>query len=158
MSGSARNSKADHWSTKLARPIEVRNGPTLNTLADAWAFMVLLPEGAQLRAARQRAAERVLTAGDGAGDVAAATRQIELALFLEARWLGTISISVLESVWASTLSRCASLYFYGCAKRERERELRETSTHSYVKWTFWAAIAAAVVGIVGVAVTVHSGD
>jgi hypothetical protein len=36
---------------------------------------------------------------------------------------------------------------------EREREQRERSTHRYVQWTFWAAVAAVIVGIIGVAVT-----
>jgi hypothetical protein len=38
-------------------------------------------------------------------------------------------------------------------EKEREREDRERSTHSYVQWTFWAAVAAVIVGIIGVAVT-----
>jgi hypothetical protein len=33
------------------------------------------------------------------------------------------------------------------------RKLREEETYGYVRWTFWAAIAAVLVGIVGVAVT-----
>ena len=35
----------------------------------------------------------------------------------------------------------------------KHREQRESSTYWYVKFTFWAAIAAVFVGIIGVAVT-----
>jgi hypothetical protein len=35
------------------------------------------------------------------------------------------------------------------------REQREASSHWFVKWTFWAAVAAVVVGIVGVVVTLR---
>jgi hypothetical protein len=34
--------------------------------------------------------------------------------------------------------------------KETERERRELAALSYVKWTFWAAVAAAVIGIAGV--------
>ena len=33
------------------------------------------------------------------------------------------------------------------------RKLREEQTYRYVRWTFWAAVAAVIVGIIGVAVT-----
>jgi hypothetical protein len=39
-------------------------------------------------------------------------------------------------------------------EKELERERRGATTYRYVKWTFWAAATAVVVGIVGVVVTV----
>jgi hypothetical protein len=33
------------------------------------------------------------------------------------------------------------------------RKLRDEQTHRYVRWTFWAALAAVIVGIIGVGVT-----
>jgi hypothetical protein len=83
----AHKAKPDPWSTRLARPIDVIGGPTLRTLAEARAFMVAMPQGDQLRTAWQRAAELILAAANG-GSVAAVTRQVELALFMQARWLG----------------------------------------------------------------------
>lgn len=38
-------------------------------------------------------------------------------------------------------------------EQARGRNLREKQTHRYAWWTLWAAIAAVVVGVVGVAVT-----
>jgi hypothetical protein len=38
-------------------------------------------------------------------------------------------------------------------EEDRARGLREKETHCYVQWTFWAAVAAVIVGIIGVAVT-----
>jgi hypothetical protein len=77
--------KHPRWSTSLARPIMVKDGPTLRTLHDVRAFMLGLPEGIQLRQSWQKAAELLIAAADGNGDVDATTRQTELALFLEAK-------------------------------------------------------------------------
>lgn len=38
-------------------------------------------------------------------------------------------------------------------EKERAREAREEAAHWYLKWTFAAAVAAVIVGIIGVAVT-----
>ena len=38
-------------------------------------------------------------------------------------------------------------------EKERAREAREDASHCYLKWTFAAAVAAVIVGIIGVAVT-----
>ena len=42
-------------------------------------------------------------------------------------------------------------------KKRADRDSREAESHRYVKWTFWAAVAAVLVGVVGVAVTVLHG-
>jgi hypothetical protein len=36
----------------------------------------------------------------------------------------------------------------------RAREIRDIRTFDYVRWTFWAAVGAVIIGIIGVAVTV----
>jgi hypothetical protein len=80
-----RMARKPRWSAPLSRPITVKDGPTLRTLGDARAFMLHQPEGIQLRQSWQRAAGLLLAAADGA-DVESVTKQIELALLLEARW------------------------------------------------------------------------
>jgi hypothetical protein len=79
------------WSAKLpARSVPVLGGPTLKTLSDVRRFMLAMPEGDQLRRSWQHAAALLLAAADTGDDtdIAAATRQVELALFLQAKWLG----------------------------------------------------------------------
>jgi hypothetical protein len=68
------------WRRKLSRPLQIREGPTLFTLADARAFILDLSAADQCRNSIQRAAEMILAAADG-GDVGAATEQLRLALF-----------------------------------------------------------------------------
>jgi poly(3-hydroxybutyrate) depolymerase len=77
--------RGDPWQTPLTRAIELRDGTRLTTLAEARAFMVALPEGDQLRNAWQKAAELLMVAAES-GDTAAVTRQIEFALFVQAKW------------------------------------------------------------------------
>ena len=45
------------WSARLPRPIVLRDGKTLRTLADARAFVLALPEGDQERQSWQKTAE-----------------------------------------------------------------------------------------------------
>ena len=49
--------------------------------------MVALSEGDQLRNAWQKAAELLMVAATNRDSIAAATKQIELALFIEGKWL-----------------------------------------------------------------------
>jgi hypothetical protein len=74
------------WSAPLSRPITVKGGPTLRTLHDVRAFVLGLPEATQQGQSWQKAAELLLAASNHAGVSEALTRQVELALFLEARW------------------------------------------------------------------------
>jgi len=46
-----------------------------------------LPEEDQARRSWQKASEILLAAADGLADVRAATRQVELALFQQAKWM-----------------------------------------------------------------------
>jgi hypothetical protein len=45
-----------------------------------------LPKGVQLEQSWQRVTELLSAAAEGDGDIEAATRQIELSLFLQAKW------------------------------------------------------------------------
>jgi hypothetical protein len=68
------------WAAKLSRPIVLKDGTPVATLADARSFILRQPNHIQERRAWQRAAEH-------GGDIEAATARIELALLLEARYL-----------------------------------------------------------------------
>jgi hypothetical protein len=74
------------WSAKLSRSITLKDGTTLATLADARSFILREPAYMQERRAWQRAAELMMAAAES-GRTEDATKQIELALFLEARYL-----------------------------------------------------------------------
>jgi hypothetical protein len=73
------------WSAELSRTIVLKDGTTLYTLAQARAFILSGPEHFQQREAWQRAALLLMEAAEDAGRIEEATRQIEFALFLEAR-------------------------------------------------------------------------
>ena len=61
---------------------------SLRTLNDARAYMLdHLPEEAKARHSWQKAAELLLAAAEGVDDVGAATGQVELAIFLQAKLL-----------------------------------------------------------------------
>ena len=77
--------KQARWSAPLARPVVVKDGPTLRTLNDVRAFMLSLPEAIQLQQSWQKATELLLAASDHAGVSEALTRQIQLALFIEGK-------------------------------------------------------------------------
>jgi hypothetical protein len=73
------------WSAKLSRPMALRDGTTLKTLYDASAFILRQPEHIKRSSAWQRAAELLILAAENGAGIEAATRQVELALFLEER-------------------------------------------------------------------------
>jgi ABC-type taurine transport system ATPase subunit len=73
------------WSAKLSRPVALRDGTTLKTLADVRAFILDQPEHAQDRRAWQRATKLLMAAAETGAGIEAATRQVELALFVEGR-------------------------------------------------------------------------
>jgi hypothetical protein len=73
------------WSAKLARSIVLKDGTTLTRLADVRSFILREPAHIQKRRSWQRAAELMMAAAES-GHTEDATKQIELALFLEARW------------------------------------------------------------------------
>ena len=72
------------WSAPLSRPLTLRDGMKLETLADARAFVLMLPPGDQERNAWQKAAELLIEAAENGGDVRAATHQVFAALFVQA--------------------------------------------------------------------------
>jgi hypothetical protein len=75
------------WSAPLTRPIRVKNGPTLRSLADLRGFIIRQPPTVHERKTWQSACELLRAAAEGSGDVGAVTEKFELALFLESRWL-----------------------------------------------------------------------
>jgi hypothetical protein len=68
----------------LARPIGVKGGPELRTLADAREYILALSEGEAKEPRWQSAARKLLEACES-GEVEAVTRQIEFALFVGAQ-------------------------------------------------------------------------
>jgi hypothetical protein len=72
---------APYLSQKLARPIPTKDGGALRTVLDARTYMLALSQVREHRAQWQRACELLLTAAD----VEAFSRQVELALFYDAK-------------------------------------------------------------------------
>jgi len=70
-----------YLSQKLTRPLVTKDGGTLRTVLDARAYMLALPKRRETSAQWQRAAELLL----GQADVAAFSKQVELALFYDAK-------------------------------------------------------------------------
>jgi hypothetical protein len=75
------------WSAKLSRPIELKDGTRLRTLADVRDFILEQPEHIQERSFWQHAAELLINAAEDGGDIEAATKQIELALFFDGHFV-----------------------------------------------------------------------
>ena len=76
------------WSSKLTRPVAIKGGPILRTLNDARAFMIdRLPPEDQDRVSWQRTVDLLLAAAEGLVEIEVVTKQLERALFLQARWL-----------------------------------------------------------------------
>jgi hypothetical protein len=70
-----------YLSRKLTRPLPTKDGGTLRTVLDARAYMVRLSKDRERSARWQRAAELLLAEAD----IGALTKQVELALFFEAK-------------------------------------------------------------------------
>jgi len=77
-------SKRPKWSALLSRPVPVRDGPLLRTLKQA--ADLTMKNGVQ-RTSWEGAARKLMTAAESGSkpDIEAATKQIELALFMENR-------------------------------------------------------------------------
>jgi hypothetical protein len=82
---------ADRWQAKLSRPIVMRDGTKLETLAEAGAFILALPEAFQHRNSWQKASELLIAAADRDGSIEAATEAAteagERAGFLQFLWM-----------------------------------------------------------------------
>jgi hypothetical protein len=72
---------AAYLSKKLIRPIRTKDGGTLRTVLDARTYMLGLSKDRGLRSPWQRACELLLAEAD----VEVFSRQVELALFMEAK-------------------------------------------------------------------------
>src|SRR5262249_47209890 len=70
-----------YLSQKLTRPLVTKDGGTLRTILDARAYMLALSKDRERRAQWQRAAELLLAQAD----VAEFSKQVELALFYDAK-------------------------------------------------------------------------
>jgi hypothetical protein len=70
-----------YLSQKLTRPLPTKDGGTLRTVAEARAYMLGLSKARELRSQWQHAAKLLL----GEADVAAFSRQIDLAPFYDAK-------------------------------------------------------------------------
>jgi hypothetical protein len=70
-----------YLSKNLTRPIRTKDGGTLRTVLDARTYMLRLSKARERDTRRQRAAELLL----GEADVAAFSKQVELALFYDAK-------------------------------------------------------------------------
>jgi hypothetical protein len=68
-----------YLSQKLDQPLPTKDGGTLRTVADARAYMLGLSKQRELQTRWQRVAELILEA-----DIGAVSRQLELALFMDA--------------------------------------------------------------------------
>jgi hypothetical protein len=75
------------WSAKLSRSKSLRDGTEFETLADAAQFILELHERYQDRNSWKRATELLMEAAERDGSIEAATEQLELALFLDARYV-----------------------------------------------------------------------
>ncbi|MDB5927324.1 MAG: hypothetical protein JWN13_6260 [Betaproteobacteria bacterium] len=79
-------SKRPKWSALLSRPVPVRDGPVLRTLKQA-AILTMFNKETGKRSSWQSAARKLMLAAEtgNKGDIEDATKQIELALFMESR-------------------------------------------------------------------------
>jgi hypothetical protein len=78
---------APYLSQKLDRPLPTKDGGTLRTVAEARAYMLGLSKARELNTRWQRAAELLLAEAA----VAELSRQVELALFMEAKLILHVS-------------------------------------------------------------------
>jgi hypothetical protein len=76
------------WSAKLLRPIKVKGGRKLITLADVRAFVLDQPAHVQERRAWQVAAGLLLAAAEDARKISEVSQHVEAALFVERRLQG----------------------------------------------------------------------
>jgi len=72
--------RPEYLSQKLDQPLPTKDGGTLRTVLDARAYMLALPKRRETSARWQRAAELLLAEDD----VSAFSKQVELALFMDA--------------------------------------------------------------------------
>ena len=77
---------ADRWQAKLARPIVMRDGTKLETLGEAGAFIIALPENYQHRNSWIKATESLIESAERDGDIEAATKAVERAAFMQFIW------------------------------------------------------------------------
>ncbi len=77
------NNGSAGWRRPLDNPVELFDGTTLATLAEAGAYILDLPERIKQRDSWQRATDLLLKAASGEASVEDARTQIERALFMD---------------------------------------------------------------------------
>ena len=82
---SSSRSPSFHWDAKLTRPLQVRDGPKLETLADASRLIVKLPWRYQRHQAWISATELLIAAAERGGSIDEATDAVDAALFLQGK-------------------------------------------------------------------------
>jgi redox-regulated HSP33 family molecular chaperone len=76
------------WQSKLSRPISLKTGTKLETLADARAFILdMLPESDHDRSSWQHATELLIEAAERGAASRQRPNKIERALFLQGMWM-----------------------------------------------------------------------
>jgi hypothetical protein len=78
-------SLTSRWDAKLTRPLQVRDGPKLETLADAGRLIGTLSLRDQGRQAWIRATEVLMAAAERGASIDEATDAIDAALFLQGK-------------------------------------------------------------------------
>jgi hypothetical protein len=73
------------WDAKLTRPLQVRDGPKLETLADASRLIGKLPWRYQRHQAWISATELLMAAAERGASIVAATDALDAALFLQGK-------------------------------------------------------------------------
>ena len=73
--------RPEYLSQKLTRPLRIKDGGTLRTVAETRAYMLGLSKSRELRSQWQHAAALLLAQAD----VADFSKQVELALFYDAK-------------------------------------------------------------------------
>ena len=78
----------------------------------------------------------------------------------EAQWRKEFETAGREAIYSVVYMRHGSFdepkrqfAFRWLREKEKEAESQGAAAHWYAKWTFWAAVAAVVVGVIGVFVT-----
>jgi hypothetical protein len=77
---------------------------------------------------------------------------------LDAKWVaefeaaGEREVSHLVSLDPDHLSRRRQLAIVWLRQQEKSRKIREKKTYNYVRWTFWAAVGAVIVGIASIVI------
>ena len=74
------------WRSKLAYPLDLRDGRTLTTLIDVHELLIELTPNLRTQDVWKRAAEKLIAAAEQNGSIESATYQVQLALITSRLW------------------------------------------------------------------------